>query len=247
VWRSADRVFAVTQVLKRMVVAAGVCGERVTVVPNGIDPAMFAAEPHAVSREGAVTLGFIGFVRDWHGLDRVIESLAGDGGDPPIRLVVVGDGPARPRLQRQAAALGLGDRVRFVDVQPRGAVAATIRQFDIALQPKVVPYASPLKIFEYMACGRAIVAPDQANIREILVDGETALLFDPDEPAALWRAIRRLADNPELRDALGRAARRAVEAGDYTWRRNALRIIEAAGALPRRGGVSPAGAPVESF
>jgi glycosyltransferase involved in cell wall biosynthesis len=122
-----------------------------------------------------------------------------------------------------------------------------IRQFDIALQPRVVPYASPLKIFEYMACGRAIVAPDQPNIREILVDGETALLFDPDDPAALWRAIRRLAGDPDLREALGQSARRALEAADHTWRRNASRIIEAAGALPGRGAAAAPGDPVESF
>ena len=57
----------------------------------------------------------------------------------------------------------------------------------------MVDYASPLKIFDYMAAGRAIVAPDQENIREILRDGETALLFDPSRPEAMWQAIARLA------------------------------------------------------
>jgi glycosyltransferase involved in cell wall biosynthesis len=65
-----------------------------------------------------------------------------------------------------------------------------IRRFDIALQPPAVAYASPLKIFECMACGLPIVAPDQPNIREILRDGESALLFDPKRRDDLWRAIR---------------------------------------------------------
>lgn len=228
VWRSADVVFVVTGVLREIVVAAGVARDRVAVVPNAIDPAMFPPEPYRASPGGAVTIGFVGFIRDWHGLDQMIEGLARRRGGTPVRLVVVGDGPARAALQQQAAARGVEDLVDFLGLQPRSAVQQLIRRFDIAVQPSVVPYASPLKIFEYMACGRAIVAPDQPNIREILSDGDTALLFDPAEPGALWRAIWRLADDPHLRERLGLAARRALDAAGYTWRRNAARITAAA-------------------
>lgn len=228
VWRSADHVFVVTDVLKQIVIEAGVARERVTVVPNAIDPAIFPAEPYRASPGSAVTIGFIGFIRDWHGLDQVIDGLARWRCRAPVRLVVVGDGPALPSLQRQAAALRVTDLVQFVGLQPRSAVPQLIRQFDIALQPSVVPYASPLKIFEYMACSRAIVAPDQPNIREILCDGKTALLFDPEKPGALWRAIQRLADDPRLREQLGSSARQALDDAGYTWRANAARIIAAA-------------------
>jgi glycosyltransferase involved in cell wall biosynthesis len=228
VWRSADRTFVVTGVLKALVAAAGVPPARISVVPNGIDPEMFSAAPYRVRPGSAVTIGFIGFVRQWHGLDEVIAGLAAERAANPIRLVIVGDGPARSELERQAAALGVGSLVRFLGLQQRAAIPAVIREFDIALQPRAVPYASPLKIFEYMACGRAIVAPDQPNIREILSDGETALLFDPDEPGSLWRAIRRLAEDAELREHLGNAARRSLESRGYTWRHNAARIIAAA-------------------
>ena len=77
-----------------------------------------------------------------------------------------------------------------------------------------------------MAAARPIVAPDQPNIREILADGETALLVPPDDPAALWSAIRRLANDPALRTRLGHAARAELERRDYTWRGNARRIAE---------------------
>ncbi|HLY43978.1 MAG TPA: glycosyltransferase family 4 protein [Stellaceae bacterium] len=234
VWRSADRTLVVTDALKRIVIAAGAAPETVSVVPNGIDPRMFPAEPYRARRGAPVTIGFIGFVRDWHGLNEVIDALAGERDGTPVELVIAGEGPARAGLQRRAAALGIGSRVRFIGLQPRSAIAALIGQFDIALQPRAVPYASPLKIFEYMACGRAIVAPDQPNIREILTDGETALLFDPDAPGALWQAIRRLVDDPALRERLGQAARRALEARDYTWRRNAQRIVAMAGELHDR-------------
>jgi glycosyltransferase involved in cell wall biosynthesis len=194
-----------------------------------------------------VTIGFIGFVREWQGLDEVIAGLAADPAADRIRLVIVGDGPAKAALEQQALALGVAAQVHFFGLQQRAAIPDLIREFDIALQPRAVPYASPLKIFEYMACGRAIVAPDQPNIREILSDGETALLFDPDQPGALWRAIRRLADDPEQRERLGRAARDALDSRGFTWRHNAARIIAAAGELAPGGRARPALGPVGSF
>jgi glycosyltransferase involved in cell wall biosynthesis len=178
-----------------------------------------------------VVLGFVGFVRDWHGLDSVIAAMAAD---PATRLelVVVGDGPAAPALQRQAAALGVADRVRFAGLVAHDAIPGLVAGFDIALQPRVVAYASPLKLFEYMAAGKAIVAPDQPNIREVLLDGETALLFDPAEPDTMWIAIRRLAADPLLRGRLGAAASAEVTRRGYTWRANAERVVAWAHALP---------------
>ncbi len=239
VWRSADRVFVVTRVLADSVAAAGVPRERILVTPNGIDPEPFLSPPYRARPGAAVTIGFVGFVREWHGLDGVIAGLAADPADPPIRLLIAGDGPARPALERQAAALGVAARVQFAGFQPRRAIPDLIRQFDIALQPRAVPYASPLKLFEYMACGRAIVAPDQPNMREILEDGVSALLFNPDEPGALWRAIGRLARDPQLRERLGHGARQALEARQFTWRENAARVIAAASLLRRAAEAAP--------
>jgi glycosyltransferase involved in cell wall biosynthesis len=108
-------------------------------------------------------------------------------------------------------------------------VPRLVAGFAIALQPRAVAYASPLKIFDYMAAGRAIVAPDQPNIREILTNGETALLFDPADPDAVWRAVLRLAGDVTLRARLGAAARAEIERRRYTWAGNAARLVEWAG------------------
>jgi glycosyltransferase involved in cell wall biosynthesis len=225
VWRSADKVLAVTGVLKRMVEQAGVPANRIEIVPNGIDPAEFAAAPRRAQHGGRVVLGFVGFVRDWHGLDGVIAAMAAARDAAPMDLVVVGDGPARAALERQAAASGLADRVRFTGLQGREEIPALVAGFDVALQPRVVDYASPLKIFEYMAAGRAIVAPDQENIREILSDGETALLFDPSRPEAMWQAILRLAGDADLCHRLGAAAAAEIARRDLTWSGNARRVV----------------------
>lgn len=228
VWRRADRVLPVTQVLAEHVTDAGVPRESITVIANGIDLADFP-EDLAGRQAGEATeelvLGFVGFVRDWHGLDRVVRAIAGWQGPPRLMLQVVGEGPARPGLEKLAAQLGIADRVRFTGLATREEIPRLTAGFDIALQPAAVPYASPLKVAEYMAAGRAIVAPDQPNLREVLKDGETALLFDPKDDAAMTRAILRLVSDADLRQRLGRAARADVLANQRTWAGNARRVV----------------------
>jgi glycosyltransferase involved in cell wall biosynthesis len=183
-----------------------------------------------------VVLGFIGFMRPWHGLDALLRAMARHG-DKRIRLLIVGDGPALPDLRRQAETLGLAGRVRFTGLAAREAIPGLLAGIDIAMQPKVVPYASPLKIFEYMAAGRAIIAPDQPNIREILRHEATALLFDPAQEGALWEAVLRLVDDTPLRMRLGAAAREEIARRDHTWRANAdLLVAWAEADLARRPG-----------
>ncbi len=225
VWNGADRIAAVTGVLRDIIAAQGAPRARIEVVANGIDLPCFATIPAPPESRGTVTLGFIGFMRPWHGLDQLLEALARHG-DERVRLLVVGDGPVLPDLRRQAEALGLAGRARFTGLAGREAIAGLLAEMDVAMQPKVVAYASPLKVFEYMAAGRAIVAPDQPNIREILAHEETALLFDPTEPGGMWRAILRLIEDAPLRRRLGAAAKAEIARRDYTWRANAERVTD---------------------
>jgi glycosyltransferase involved in cell wall biosynthesis len=231
-WRSAERVLPVTHVLADILAAGGVDPARITVIPNGIDLARFPPRA-AASAEACVTLGFVGFVRAWHGLDRVIEGMAG--GAANSRLVVVGEGPAVPDLKALATRLGIAERVRFAGLVPPDQVGAHVRDFDIALQPSATPYASPLKIFDYMAAGCAIVAPDQPNIREILAHRETALLFSPAAPGAMWEHVEILIGDAALRRRLGEAARTDLERRDFTWTGNASRVIALARAAQNTG------------
>lgn len=235
-WKTADRVLPVTGVLKRILVAAGVPEGRIEVIHNGIVLSRFDDPPTRPPGE-ALTLGFVGFVRAWHGLDEVIREIAARR-SMALKLTVVGDGPVRAELEAQAAALGIAERLDFKGVVPHAAVPHHVAGFDIALQPKVTEYASPLKIFDYMAAGRAIVAPDQPNIREILTHEHTALLFDPDAPGAMWATVARLIEDAALRHRLGAAARAELEARDYTWRGNARRVAGIAETIRREKGTA---------
>jgi glycosyltransferase involved in cell wall biosynthesis len=247
VWRSADFVLPVTRVLADMVAAAGVPGERIAVVPNGIDPDRFGT--NSLSAEEAkskldlrdrLVLGFTGFVREWHGLERVVDLVADRAGGPRLHLLVVGDGPARVSLQARARERGIVDRVTVTGVIDRDQVPDYIAAFDVALQPAVVPYASPLKLFEYLAMGRAIVAPASPNIAEILTDGENAVLFDPEEADGMLRAIDRICGDVELRRRVADGARATIAQKKLTWDNNARRIVELFGRLLHR---LPAAAP----
>lgn len=229
VWRQADYLLPVTGVLARIIEESGVPSERVVVIPNGIDPERFRdflpldSAKRKLGLEGCFVLGFTGFVREWNRLDRVIDYVARpDNG--ACRLVVVGDGPAVPALKARAKRLEVEERVRFVGVVDRDAVRDWVAAFDVALLPAVTEYASPLKLFEYLALGRAIVAPSQPNLCEILRHGENAMLFDADSEAGLSQALDAMKGDAARRAALGRAAARSIEAAGLTWARNASRV-----------------------
>lgn len=230
-WRRADVVLPVTQVLADSVAAVGVPRGRIVAVPNGVNEQHFAAAPtreQAKANLGwadALVLGFVGFVRDWHGVDRVLHWMASPDAPGHARLLLVGDGPARAGLERLAGELGLAERFRVTGVVSREAMPDCLAAFDIALQPAVTPYASPLKLFEYLVLGHAMIAPDTPNIREILRHGDNALLCAPDDDASFRDALTALATDAALRERLGRRARGTVDEMNLTWRGNARKVV----------------------
>lgn len=236
IWRAADRVLPVTGVLARTIEAAGVARDKIVVIHNGVGGEFLGdVDPRPVRDRyrlgGKIVLGFTGFLRDWHRLERAVRYLAERPRRSDLHLLVVGDGDARASLEDLSAALGVRDRVTITGVVQREAVPAHVAAFDIALQPAATAYASPLKLFEYMALGRAILAPASDNIREVLSSGDDALLFTPDDEAAFASALDRLVDDAALRRALGAAARASLVRQELTWAGNAARVEKLAQAL----------------
>lgn len=235
-WNGADAALVVTEVLADKVRKARRKPGGVHVIPNGahLDPLVDVHRSARLRQDlglppEALVLGFVGFVRAWHGVGWALEAMAEL--PPQTHLVIVGDGPALPQLAARARELGLESRVHLPGRVAHEEVGGYMQLFDVALQTAAVAYASPLKLFEYMALGRAIIAPDQPNIREILTDGETAQLFNPASEASFRDALRRLCTEVTLRAKLGEAAERAVRETPYTWAQNAVRIEGLARAL----------------
>jgi len=236
-WRNASTVLPVTKVLADGIQNAGIPPVQIEVIPNGIDPERFesASSAEAAKAEigvaGKVVVGFAGFARDWHRLDTIIALLARPSLPVNVHALIVGEGPAIEKLKVLSHDLGVADRVTFAGLIPRDAVPKFVAAFDIALLPSCVAYCSPLKLFEYMALGKAIVAPDQPNIREILSPGSSALLFAPGAEESMGKAVLQLVSNEALRDRLGRAARSLISARDLTWQRNSERVTALGAAL----------------
>ena len=134
-------------------------------------------------------------------------------------------------LEKRARELGISDHVTITGVMPRDQVPEALAAFDVALQPAVVDYASPLKLFEYLALGLPIIAPDSPNIREVLDDGENAALFRNGDGESFISCLTRVCDDAELRARLARGARDSIESQGLTWRRNAERVQDLADAL----------------
>jgi glycosyltransferase involved in cell wall biosynthesis len=143
-WRAASFVLPVTQALAEYVRQAHVPAARIVVTPNGVDPNIFyvrdtRSAKQALGLTDKLVLGFVGYVRTWHGLDEVVTLLAEQPALQNATLFVVGDGPARPALEKQAADLGISNRVRFTGVVGHDALPDFVAAFDIALQPRLHP------------------------------------------------------------------------------------------------------------
>lgn len=233
VWRRGDVVLPVTAVLAQHLVAAGVQPARIKVIHNGIDPAHFPANTSGADIRARynlgnrIVIGFTGFMRAWHGVPAVVDVMREFEGAHDVHFLLVGDGDGRDALEQAAKDHGLGHRITVTGILQRDQIPAHTAAFDIAMQPKATAYASPLKLFEYMALGRAIIAPDQPNLREVLTDGINALLFNPDDAEALRRALRAMISDAALRARLGAAARRSIADQGYTWDANARRVVAA--------------------
>ena len=211
---------------------------KIIVVPNGANPARFAPEsvaPGAVRArygvpEGATILGWAGILRDWHRVDFLVQALPRV---PSAWLLVVGDGPDRARLEGEARRLGVADRVVITGRVSHDEMPAHVASFDIAAAADDrTGYASPMKLLEYMAMARPVLAPDLPNIADFLTTGVEGLLFRRGDAAHLAELLSMLAGDPALRNRLGTAGRRRIET-DRNWRHNAEIVLDAVGARAR--------------
>jgi glycosyltransferase involved in cell wall biosynthesis len=237
----ATTVIAVSAPVREWLTRAGVSPDRITVMPNGVDAECFAqgtagaAEIRRRLRVGTrPVVGFVGTLKAWHGTATMLRAFAEvtaarvEAGRP--HLLIVGDGPQRVELEALAAQLGVAGDVTFAGTVLHSEMPAWVAAMDIAVAPYddiTSHYFSPLKLFEYMASGRPIVAAAIGQVPDCIDDGETGLLYAPGEVAAQAAAIRFLLDHPSRAAAMGRAAQ-AVARTRYTWAGNARMVVDLA-------------------
>lgn len=213
-------------------------GEAASVRP-GFGEARSSAMPFARS-DGETVAVFAGAFRKWHGAIHLVEAirLLRARGRNDIKAVFVGDGPELPRVRAGAAGL---DGITLMGAVPHEDLPAILASADIGVAPFDVSahpslayefHWSPLKIFEYMASGLAVVAPRIDRLANIVHDGTEGLLYDAANPGGLAHALERLAI-PSVRRPLGEAARvRAVR--DFSWTSHCVQLDAAIQDVHRR-------------
>ena len=228
VLRRADAVTTICEGLRREIVSRGIGAEKVTVIPNAVDPVRFSVGGHAdadlarsLGLEGACVLGFIGSFYGYEGLALLLRALPRMlERTPSIRVLLVGGGYEEAALKRQALDAGIADKVVFAGRVPHERVQDYYNLVDVFVYPRertrVTELVTPLKPLEAMAQGRVVVASDVGGHRELIREGETGLLFRAGEADSLADTVLNLLQHPELSAGMRRNARRFVET-ERTW------------------------------
>ena len=239
----ADLVVTVSKVCREQILElVPECEGKVLVTPNAVNPEKFHPE---VSGKGVrtrlnirhceVVVGFAGTFMVYHGIDilaRAILDLRRRGQGDGLCFLLMGKGGCQDEIKTFLTNNGCASAVRFTDAIPFNDIQEYLGACDILVSPHNPPpadiefFGSPIKLFEYMAMGKAIVASRLGQIAEVLRDGQDALLVPQGDEKALAEAILRLANDPDLRVKLGHAARQKV-VEQYTWKKNVERVLDA--------------------
>jgi glycosyltransferase involved in cell wall biosynthesis len=238
VFRNADRLLAVSEQVRAYAIAKGARPEGSIVLSNGVDPSRFhsaVAKHPLAAAEGKFVIGFLGSLKPWHGMEPLLEAFRSiHAADPKTHLLIIGDGPMRPWIEGYACGASFKDDISITGWVDHDLVPSLLQGVDAA----VVPYPelddfyfSPLKLYEYMAVGRPIVASAIGQIAEVLEHGTTGRLSRPGDASDLAGQIELLRRDPAMAAALGRAASRRARA--FTWEGKAKRVLALAASLKK--------------
>ena len=232
-YKEADAIVCVSEALREIIVReATISPEKIVMVPNGVDttffdPALYA--PKRISQD--FTIGFVGILLKWQGIDILLEALSELKTEGiKLSLVVVGDGPMRSEWESTALQLDLSSDVHFVGRVTRTEVPEYISGFDIGYSGQIQMqvgkmYHSPLKLYEYMAMTKPVIASAFEDAQRLIDQGTTGFLFQPGDKDALKHSLKEAFQAKNRLSDMGNKARREIEA-NHSWTARAKTIIE---------------------
>lgn len=229
----ATKTFVVSTPLKNYLLYQNVPSDKIIVLPNGVNTDRFypcetkndkLAAKYQIKDKDLI-IGFLGILRPWHGIDMLLEAFKiVIEQHPQAKLLLVGDGPIKDNIVTMLDK-SLREKVIITGRVNHEDIREYLSLFDIAISPKATFYASPMKIVEYMAAGVPTVAPDMENIRDLIIDRQTGMLFEQENHESLAGAIMLLVSNNQLRDNIKKKALDVVRE-KLNWRTNAQRVIQ---------------------
>lgn len=242
-FRQADLLVAVSEGIRAYLLRYGAPTERILVMPNGVNLASFnpgvdGSEVRSrYQLDNQLVIGFAGSLKPWHGVDQLMNAFAGicripirpDEKAVSPHLLIVGEGPQGETLRQLSRELGLQEMVTFTGAIAHAEMPAHLAAMDIAVAPYVSIdgfYFSPLKVMEYLAMGRPVVAPRLGQIPSLLQGdkGPCGLIYAPDDQHGLAAALLSLIADGGLRRRLGASA--AVQARlRSSWKSIAAQIV----------------------
>lgn len=224
---AADRVLVTSPALRDYCTRRGASGRVVRIVPCGVAPAYLQGKrPLGTRRADDFVLAFVGSLKPWHGIEVLLEAFRElSSRAAGYRLLVIGEGPLRARVEQFCEQYGLSEQVRLTGAVAHAQVGTLLAQADIGIAPYPPLdsfYFSPLKIWEYAAVGLPIVASASGHLPELFPHKQAALLHPAGNVRKLVKHVELLRSNPDLAERLARRARRTARL--HTWDRLAARV-----------------------
>jgi glycosyltransferase involved in cell wall biosynthesis len=231
VFRTADALAVVSDELVDYVTQRGAALPRVHVIRNAVDTARFTplVPPARIDGvpDGAFVVGFSGSLKLWHGLETLLPAFRGVlAALPTAHVLVVGEGPRRAWIEGYAEGAGIAGSVTLTGWVPHVDLPSVIARMDVATAPYpevAGHYFSPLKLYEYLAVGRPVVASRIGQTAALLDGTEAALLVPPGDVQALTAALLRVARDAAMAKSLARNA--GVEGQRRDWADNARKVV----------------------
>jgi glycosyltransferase involved in cell wall biosynthesis len=225
----SDKIIAVTPGIKTNIENAyNIPGEKITVVPNGANTSLFKPLEQGVCRNDlgldpeTPYVCFVGNLAPWQGVEYLVKAASPIlSRFPECRFLIVGDGVMKDELLNLSGELGVADRFIFTGVVAYDRVPAYINASDICAAPFILARnakigLSPLKLYEYLACGKPVVASAIRGVADVLEASEGGIPVSPENPEALAQAILKLLENQELRENMGSKGLSYVTE-NYSW------------------------------
>jgi glycosyltransferase involved in cell wall biosynthesis len=231
VFRKADGLVFVSGVFRDRIVQAHKNVAPTIITPNAANINKFSYTPEQRDQarvrwklSNKVVCGYLGAFVPWHAIDKFVYAIADQlKQNPNLVLLLVGDGATYPEVEKFVNDHGLASQVIMTGRVPHDDVPGLLAAMDMAILPSAGDYTSPVKLFEFMACGIAPIAPDFLPIREVLKEGETGWTFTAGN---LNRAVEMVLTKSQNIDELKKAAARAYIAAERQWRNNVVQLVD---------------------